>query len=300
VLSPGIQLSVQDFGWRGFRDVGLAGAGALDRASLRIANALVGNATDAAALELTWGPVRLRTHVDVVVALVGMSSTLCWNAQSALSGQACALAAGDELLVRAASSGARAVLAVAGGIEVPSVSGARATHLQAGFGGFAGRALKAGDRLPLGARQGNPALGRAKLNWLYPERPLRLMRVRDERLLSQSFRVDAASDRMGLRLLPNTPMSTASTLEHSVAIWPGMVQLPPSGKPILLLRDCQTTGGYPVCAQLIEADLDRAAQLRPHQQLEFEQVSLEQAIAIDSRREAAIQRLLASIADHAC
>jgi antagonist of KipI len=195
----------------------------------------------------------------------------------------------------APQTGARAWLAISGGIDVPPVLGSRSTDLRGNFGGFEGRALRDGDALPLGSGKKLPPKKRTVSQWSAPtgwasiarvHPVLRIVRGTDwsrfssrahTTLASRSFAVTVASDRMGARLdgPPLDRMHTSDLLSEAVA--PGTLQVPPNGEPILLLGDCQTIGGYPKIAHVITVDLPLAAQLWPGNEVRFQEVSLEEA-----------------------
>jgi antagonist of KipI len=201
--------------------------------------------------------------------------------------------------------GCRAYLAVAGGIDVPEVMHSRSTYLRAGIGGFEGRALRPGDVLPLG-RIGRAvqrimatteenlgplpfALTSRRLRHadrLYRSGPIRFVRGpdwgmldADERaaFLGATFRVSSESDRMGYRLLGPVLRTPAGAEMISTAVLTGTVQLPPGGEPIVLTADRQTTGGYPILAQVIRADLGTVAQLKPGDEIRFEETTIDEA-----------------------
>lgn len=317
VVQPGLFTTIQDLGRPGLRAAGVPLSGAADPVSLRLANLLVGNPEAAAAIECTLLGPTLRFEREAVVGLVG-------GAFPGLpGGVATRVAAGAELALGHATAGCRGYLAVAGGIDVEPVLGSRSTLVVAGFGGLAGRPLRAGDRLavasefarrgrrlpPRGARAA--ALRRRLAGPLLPEvaslesadqgqRPCDQPRVLrfipgeqadafGGRAWSRSFRTSSRSDRMGVRLEGEPlPGATAGGGLASVAVFPGTVQIPPDGLPIVLLADAQTIGGYPLLGQVIAADLPRAAQLRPGDEVRFEPVSLAAAHAALREQEARI------------
>jgi biotin-dependent carboxylase-like uncharacterized protein len=213
------------------------------------------------------------------------------------------VAAGTEIALGHATLGCRGVLAVAGGIDVLPVLGSRSTLVTAGFGGHAGRPLKAGDRLAIGEAHGRSRLIKALPSLLATlKRPCVLRVIPGEQagvagdaVWSRSFRTSSRSDRMGLRL-DGEPLPCAGhdASMKSVAVFPGTVQLPPDGRPIVLLADAQTIGGYPVVGQVIEADLPLAAQLRPGEEVRLQQVTIEEAWNAVREREAAFASLAAT------
>lgn len=298
VVQPGLFTTVQDLGRRGHRAAGVPLSGAADSVSLRLANLLVGNAEDAAAIECTLLGPTLRFDRDATVALVGAAFPglpANWPVQ---------VPSGKEVVLGHATLGCRGVLAVAGGIDVPPVLGSRSTLVTAGFGGYAGRPLRAGDRLAVGEAQGRSGLIKALPPRLAAlKRPCSLRVIPGEQaalagdaVWSQSFRASSRSDRMGLRL-DGEPISCVGhdACMKSVAVFPGTVQLPPDGQPIVLLADAQTIGGYPVIGQVIEADLPLAAQLRPGEEVRLQEVTIEEARHAMRECDAALAMLGAAI-----
>ncbi|KAF1709967.1 urea amidolyase [Pseudoxanthomonas kalamensis DSM 18571] len=284
VLSPGLQTTVQDCGRHGWRHLGVCRAGAMDPRALALANRLVGNDADAAGLEITLRGPRLRLARACRIALVGATVQARWNDEPLPMGRPLLLPPG-ELRLGSVRDGARCWLAVAGGIDLPLQLGSRSTDLRGGFGGLQGRALLAGDRLPLAAVK-LPTTRQPQFPdwWIDPDDPwtrqaglLRYLPV-DPALptLTDSWRVHANSNRQGLRLQGTALASMANSgVSEPVAV--GTLQLPPDGQPILLLADAQTVGGYPRLGHVIACDLARAAQLRPGDAVRFEAVTPEQA-----------------------
>ncbi len=292
VLQPGLFTTVQDLGRPGYRAAGVPLSGAADAISLRLGNLLVGNPEDAAGLECTLLGPTLRFEREAIVALTGGSFP------GLPSGVATRVRAGSVITLGHATTGCRGYLAVAGGIDVPQVLGSRSTLVAAGLGGLAGKPLAAGARLAVGKPMGRPASRplpagacRSKhpsvLGILPGEHTEAISRDSKHSLWSQAFRVTSRSDRMGMRL-EGEPLAAAEVGRGmpSAAVFPGTVQMPPDGQPIVLLADAQTIGGYPVLGHVIAADLPEAAQLRPGEEVGWRQVSLEEAHAARHAQEA--------------
>lgn len=304
VLRPGLQTTVQDLGRQSLA-LGVPGGGAADPVSLRLANALVGNPPGAAGLEVTLAGPRLQFGAEALVALCGAPFTATLNGQPLPLERAVAVPAGATLDVGAAARGLRAVLALRGGVDVPEVFGSRATDLKGGFGGREGRALRRGDRLgwfprpevtPRGAFL-SPTLGT-------PTGPAVTLRVLPTleatpallaALTGHMFTVSPQADRMGVRLAEGVPAPHDPT-RVSLPNVPGAVQLPPDGRPILLLPDAGTHGGYPT--PLVVAAVDRPAlgQLRPGDRARFRPVTLEEAHAALRARERALRGVEGALA----
>lgn len=304
VLTPGLQSTVQDLGRIGVRHLGVAAGGVLDPGAVQAGNALLGNAPDAAVLEFALLGPTLRAEVELLCVLLG-TETATLDGVPLPAGRVIRWPSGATLRLGSLMRGARGWLCLAGGISVPEVLGSRSTDLAAGFGGLAGRALRAGDRVPVGepaaaARGLLRALASGgAVSWgLAPAReplgPIRVLlaeEVSAAALVDTRWTVAADSNRMGLRLQgPALPVESGGT-RLSAGVAPGVIQLPPSGQPIVLLADAQTVGGYPWLGAVIRADLPRLAQARPGSTLRFVAVSLAAAEAAAVRQQAELARL---------
>ena len=309
VTRAGFLASVQDLGRTGFRQFGVSTSGALDSFALRVANLLVGNDESAAGLEITLGGLQLRFEDERIVAWCGGELDVQIGSRTLPAGHVAHLQGGDELKFGRAQFGCRCWLAISGGIDVPIVLGSRSTDLRANFGGLEGRTLPDGDRLPLGEpRRSQTAATAGISSWTAPHdwaspashHPiLRVIRGIDwerfnastlQRFTSEPFAVSPDSDRMGVRLDGPEMKRDKETDLISEAVAPGTVQVPPGGKPILLLGDCQTIGGYPKIAHVITVDLGIAAQLRAGDSVRFFEVSLEDAHRLLMERERDFER----------
>ncbi len=296
VIAPGLLTTVQDAGRPGHRDEGVPLAGACDPVSLAVANRLVGNDPDAAVLECTLLGPELLVLRDVAVALAGadLGATAQPSGRRLAPGQAHRLVAGERLSMPGSGDarGCRAYLAVVGGFDVPVVLGSRSTSLVGGFGGLDGRALQTGDRLAAAGAgagaSGEVGTGRSRLLLPHPDAPVRVLPAPAlaisgdtsaalEALCATTWGVSPASDRRGLRLVgpPINPAPASDGGSHGVI--PGTIQLTPDGTPMVLLPDAGTTGGYPVIAVIIRADLDIAGQARPGGTLRFQTTDLASA-----------------------
>lgn len=297
VVASGALTTVQDLGRPGLGPMGVSASGAFDPISLRAANRLADNAPEAAALEIALGGAALAAEDDVVVAIAGAElgariegtglrrPLRSWTATVLRKGEVVRFGFGGE--------GARAYLAVAGGLDVPPVLGSRSTHLAAGLGGLEGRALRPGDLLRVGRPWGpRPPVMPRSLEALAPivfRKTLRVVRgLQDAWFAWASFaaflharwEVTDALDRMGIRLRgPRLKLETPRELLTEGAPL-GAIQIPEDGQPILLGVEHQTTGGYPKIANVIAADLPALGQLTPRDPVRFEEVSLAAARAI--------------------
>ena len=295
IASAGFLTSVQDLGRTGFRQFGVSTSGALDSFALRVANLLVGNNGGAAGLEITLGGLQLRFEDERIVAWCGGEFEVQIGSRVLPAGHVAHLQRGDELKFGRAQIGCRCWLAISGGIDVPIVLGSRSTDLRANFGGFEGRPLRDGDVLPLRTSRGSPLQATGISSWTAPHdwvspanrhRSLRFVRGVDwsrfddstiQRFTIHEFGVSPDSDRMGVRLNGPELKREDETDLISEAVASGTIQVPPSGKPILLLGDCQTIGGYPKIAHVITVDFGIAAQLRAGDVVRFLEVSLQDA-----------------------
>lgn len=286
VIAPGLLTTVQDEGRWGWQASGVPVGGALDRAALAEANDAVGNDTAAAVLEATLPGLELRADRTCIMAVAGGDLGATIDGRALPMAAAVEVHAGSTVRLTARRSGARAYLAFAGGIDVAAVLGSRSTELGSGFGGFDGRALRAGDRLSTGGRTGSapvPRHGHRGVSARGPE-PGGGVRLRvlpgphDDRLgggaigalVSTRFTVTPQSNRMGYRLHGSVPLRDLDRGEMiSDVTVTGGIQVPPDGQPILLMADRQVTGGYPMLATVITADLPLAAQLAPGDWVEF-------------------------------
>jgi antagonist of KipI len=302
VLRPGLLTTVQDLGRWGHQASGVPVAGPMDTFSHRLANLLVGNSPDAAALEVTLIGPELEFNVPTMVAVCGAEFDVSCNGQPVALAVSVEIARGARLQFGRRRAGARAYLAIAGGVQTAPVLGSRATHLVSRMGGLEGRALMAGDRLPIELVRRTdvvrrapglnlPASGRARLRVLPGPQLEWFASEAMTTLTTVSFRVSPRSNRMGYRL-EGPPLRRdrgGEPISEPLAF--GAIQVPAAGEPILLMADRQTAGGYPKIASVIAADLPLAAQLAPGDFIEFVQCSRHEAAAALIGRERPLLRL---------
>jgi antagonist of KipI len=309
VERAGFFTSVQDLGRIGFRQFGVSLGGALDPFALRVANVLVGNDQSAAGLEITFGGLQLRFADERIIAWCGGDFDVQVGSTSLPAGHAAFVHANEELRIARAHAGCRCWLAVSGGIDVSMALGSRSTDIRANFGGFEGRVLRDADQLALGQYRRSQIAATERISQWSAQKlwsqtasfapMLRFVRGADwsrfsastlQCFTSESFAVSPDSDRMGVRL-DGSKLKRENNVELiSEAVAPGTIQVPPSGKPILLLGDCQTIGGYPKIAHVISADLGIAAQLRAGDHVRFSEVSLAEAHWLLLEREREFER----------
>lgn len=312
VIKPGLLSTVQDGGRIGHARLGVAPSGAMDVPALRLANALVGNAADAAALELTLlGPVLHFPH-EALIAITGAEIDVRADAAALPMWRPVYLPAGTLLKVGSMRQGARSYIAFAGGLQAAHCLGSASVDTNAGIG----RALRAGDQLETAApalphpvvddaRARWPSWSLAPMHWFdLRSRPLRAVTGRhfdalDEAsqaaLFADEFRVAADSNRVGFRL-QGSALQPARPLELiSEAVDFGTLQLPPNGAPIVLMAEHPTTGGYPRIAQVAGVDLPFLAQHRPGDRLRFERIDAGHAEGLLIEQQRALDELIAEI-----
>jgi antagonist of KipI len=316
VIEPGFLTTVQDAGRTEWTHVGVPIGGACDRWSLAVANLLAGNPPGAAALEMTLvgGAFRATTSLRIGLAGADLGGHVRETGRSLLPGRSHLVAAGSTVVfpgVADADAGSRAYLALPGGIDVPEMLGSRSTALAAGFGGLEGRALRSGDVIvaagdarrvfgshsptqsPGGGQAWRESIWPADDSERDPDAPIRIIGgpwIGIDDLVGRSWRVAAGSDRVGLRLEGRPIRVDERSDLPSFGVIPGAIQVPPDGAPIVLLADAQTTGGYPVVAVAIAADMPRLAQLRPGAEVRFAEVTIATAVDALRRQGAALER----------
>jgi antagonist of KipI len=295
VISPGLLTTIQDGGRWGWQSQGVAVAGPMDPYSHRLGNVLAGNDSGAAALEVTLVGPAIEFEDERVAAVTGADFDLAVNGRSTAMNAALVVPAGAVLRFGGRRRGARAYLAIEGGIAVPPVLKSRSTHLPSAMGGLEGRPLRAGDRLPLGKRGRTPFSGegaakkgygpfsvpegRATVRILPGPQLDRFASDALEVLQSGPYLLDANSNRMGFRLKGRPLRHSGGAEMLSDATPVGAIQVPAGGQPILLMADRQTIGGYPNIATVISADLGLAGQLAPGDSISFVVCTLRDAMA---------------------
>jgi 5-oxoprolinase (ATP-hydrolysing) subunit C len=306
VQSCGPGTSLQDHGRFGWQKVGLGPAGAMDRLAQAQANALVSNAPGAAVIELALAGIKLQVEDGACrVALMGAAMPIKIDGMTCQPSAAMTAHAGQVIEVGSARTGRFGYLAVAGGFDLPLQLGSLALHMRAAVGGIDGRALRAGDRLPLHLKApSGPDLMASRA--IHPGTgPIRVIlgpqddhftKAGVQTFLSAPYTITANADRMGMRL-------TGAPIEHgpkgynivSDGIATGAIQVPGSGEPLILLADRQTTGGYPKIAAVVTADLPRLGQAGPGDLLHFIQVTRGEALTALRAQVADIVRFTAGL-----
>lgn len=277
VLETGPLATVQDLGRPGLAGIGVGHSGAADPDALRLANRLLGNAVSAAAVEVTYGGLRIRAEADLLVTVTGAPCPVLVAGREEAPYSLVRVPRGASLALGVPVVGLRSYLAVRGGVDVPEVLHSRSRDTLAGLGP---EPLAEGSRVPVGpappqqptldlAPVAPPTAGELRLRVVPGPRADWFTRPALARLLADPFEVTADSDRVGMRL-SGSPLDRARDDElPSEGMVCGALQVPPSGHPTLFLADHPVTGGYPVIAVVVAADVGRAAQARPGQRLRF-------------------------------
>jgi antagonist of KipI len=295
ILRGGMLTTVQDLGRWGHQGSGVPVAGPMDGYSHRVANRLVGNPEGAAALEVTLVGPECQAAGDLVCAVAGAEFELTAGTRTVSCGRAFELKSGWILRFGRRLAGARATLAVRGGVELPLMFGSRATSLISGIGPLGGRAVAPGDLLPIGY---SPAerlpdsvralplpIGGARVRAIPGPQDAMFTAAAVERFFSSRFIVSSRSNRMGYRLEGPALAHRGGADILSEATPIGSVQVPGSGEAILLMADRQTTGGYPKIATVITADLPLAGQLAPGDWIRFARCTPAEAVDALQRQE---------------
>lgn len=314
VIKPGLSTTVQDLGRPGYYHIGIPISGGMDRLALRAANLLVGNAEDAAVLEATFLGPELEFTSDATVAVTGAELPPKVDGEPRATWTSFNVKKGQTLAFDFLKAGARAYVAVSGGIDVPVVLGSRSTYTLGALGGHHGRKLAAGDELALGVGAGAPE-GRTVAQRLRraPGAPaeLRMMpglywhRITEaagKHFFEDHWKVAPEADRIGYRFrggrplefVPREPPFGAGSDPSNIvdAGYPyGSVQVPGGTEPIVLHRDAVSGGGYFMLGTVISADLDLVGQLQPHAGARFAPVTMEQALAARHDRQKLLQEI---------
>lgn len=311
ILSAGPLCSVQDMGRRGYRKIGVSVSGAMDTLAMQTANVMVGNARTAAGIEVTMFPLRARFHTHTRIAITGGGSQASVGERSVPRWWCVDVDAGEVLTLKPSGIGARTCIAIAGGIEVPEALGSRSTDIKVGFGGYEGRCLAKGDTLTIGA-SAHERPGRARGFGVRPPdfdlawhddtatsphghdgaarvvTHVRVVRGPDYDAFREAslagfwaspWKVTPDSNRIGYRLQgPQINLrEPVELLSHGIV--PGVIQVPPSGQPIVMMSDAQTSGGYPIVGTVIEADMWRLAQAPIGSAVRFHDIDVAQAVS---------------------
>ena len=318
VIKPGLSTTVQDLGRPGYYHIGIPTSGGMDTLSLAAANLLVGNKAGDAVLEAVFMGPELEFTSDAMVAVTGAEMPPKVDGVEQAGWTAFPVKKGQVLSFGFLKSGARAYIAVSGGIDVPVVLGSRSTYTLGALGGFKGRKLEAGDVLPVGQGKGvegktlPEALRRkpgmpAELRMLPGLYWHRITEAAGERFFEDTWKVAPEADRIGYRFKAGRPLEfvdreqpfgAGSDPSNIVdACYPyGSVQVPGGTEPIVLHRDAVSGGGYFMVGTVVSADMDLIGQLQPHTPTRFVKVTMDQALAARADRKAVLDAIAAALA----
>jgi len=305
VISPGLQTTIQGLPRYGFAHLALSAGGPMDQEGARLANTLLGNPNDAAGLEITGAGAKLLFHEDTWVAWVGARCISQMNGDAIPGNRPVLVPKGAILSFGSMIQGYRIFLALSGGIDSEFILDGRGSHLSAGIGG---KVLQKGDILYLQRPQeacqkpfikklsdakisypkwsiASPALPGKKLELIkaLPSIHLNMLSSTEQDALWKTvWTISSQSNRMGMRLESDFKISSSITGIASQGIWFGTVQLPPSGQPILMMAEHQTTGGYPRLMEIVSSERSKLAQLRPGDKIQFWPITLDEADQINA------------------
>src|SRR5690625_20407 len=300
VINPGMFTTIQDFGRKGYQKYGIAVSGSVDHYAHRIANILVSNPQSAAVLEVTLVGLKLKALRSTVISITGGDLRPVINHQSVPLWKSLQVNKGDVIHFKGCKTGCRAYLAIAGGIDVPLFLGSKSTDTVGKFGGMKGRSLQKGDIIKTGFLNGNinKLTGRSLPPFLIPKYSNHInVRVilgpQDnaftknaiDTFLSSTYTVSKDLDRMACRLQgPELKHQTSADID-SEGLFLGAIQVPPNGKPIVLLTGRRSIGGYPKIGGVISVDLPKLAQLKQGDTINFTQVSVSEAHSLLKEQE---------------
>ncbi len=318
VIKPGLLTTIQDLGRPGYFHLGIPEGGAMDRAAMRIANMLVGNPEDAAGLEAVFMGPELKFNDDALVAIGGAEMPVFVDGEERKCWSSFPVKAGQTLKFGYLKTGARIYIAIAGGIDTPPALGSRSTYPIGALGGFEGRALAAGDTVPVGKPSAS-AKERTLDHSLLAELPKpvelrvlpglywhRLTEASQKRFFEDEWKVAPEADRMGYRFRGGNPMefvereqpfgagSDPSNIVDGCYSY-GSIQIPGGTEPIVLHRDAVSGGGYFTIGAIISADMDLIGQLQPNTPVKFRQVDMAQSLEARHARTARLEKIRSAL-----
>jgi len=321
VLKPGLATTVQDLGRPGYYHIGIPLSGGMDRHALAAANLLVGNAEGAAVLEAVFMGPEIEFTEDTMVAVTGAELPPKLDGEPRETWTSIKVKRGQKLSFDFLKRGARAYIAVAGGIDVPLVLGSRSTYALGALGGFRGRKLEAGDELPVGNAaapvkdgraiatelRGQPAAMPTELRVMPGLYWHRITEAAGSGFFSDTWKVAPEADRIGYRFkggsplefVPREPPFGAGSDPSNItdACYPyGSIQVPGGTEPIVLHRDAVSGGGYFMVGTIIAADMDWIGQLQPNTPVRFVKVGMDEALAARKSRADLLGRLRSALA----
>ena len=295
IVSPGLQTTIQDLGRLGFMHYGISHSGAMDDLSCKIANRLVGMADNNPVLECTQVGPSIKFNSAMSIAICGAEMEFTVNGRPVNNQEAVSVMAGDLLEFKTIHSGFRCYIAFNQRMSIEAALDSVSTHVTAGIGGLQGRSLKAGDRIEFidvdeqAISDSKPPIyysGNYQIR--FTESPESGLFNEEQRRQFQSsdFSVTKDLSRMGIRLNSEQALKISNYPQmQSRGLLPGAIQIPPDGSPIIAGKDAQTTGGYARIGQIIAADMPLVGQLKPNDEVQFQRISIEQALAIKKQQD---------------
>lgn len=283
VLRAGLQSTVQDQGRFGYAHLGVSASGAADNFSLTIGNILLGNPKHYAGIEMTIIGDKYRFKSDTYIALTGSEFEVELDNKSIPFWKRLQIKKGQILDIRSTKNGARCYLCVAGGINIEDVMGAKTTHLTSGIGGLHGRILKKLDELDFGPLDDSiKPIQKVNDSIITDTEIIKVTKgvqwpwfdkKQKNKLFQHQYQVTELSNRMGLRLIGNGIKTNKENEITTSGISLGSIQIPGDGQPIISFVEHQTTGGYPIIANVISADVRKVGQLKAGDCFQFELIS---------------------------
>lgn len=316
IIKPGLLSTVQDLGRRGYLSQAVPVSGAMDVLSARIANMVLGNDDNSAVIEFTYADAEFSAQTDVLISYAGDGAVLLADNQKLPAERPLFIPQGKNIKLHNNPKGSRTYLSIAGGFSVPEVLGSKSTFITAGFGGLEGRALKAGDVLrsaesSIISQKILSQLAGGVINFTDWSAPRSLLLPSDRKtirvvpahefnwfdgkaiieFLSEPFKIGTRSNRMGYQLEGHALNRLRKDELLSTAVMPGTLQVTGNGSLILLMADCQTTGGYPRIAQVAAVDLPLCAQLKTGDAIYFKEITRDEAEMLYLEREQHLRQL---------
>lgn len=291
-LKPGLLTTIQDLGRPSYQSFGVSVSGAMDPLSLKLANIIVGNPPDYAALEITLLGPEILFKGEGIIAVTGADLSPALNGKAIPMWRAIHIEDGAILKFGKGKNGCRSYLAILGGIDVPAVMGSKATFIRGRYGGIEGRALQSNDYIPIGPFHPKwmnevknrripgcyiPNFSNEVVRFVWGPHDREFEEESKEIFVKGFYQVTNQSDRMGYRLNgdPLVHKKSADILSEFAA--PGTIQVPANGKPIILMADCQMSGGYTKIGMVIGTDIPLLAQKKPGDAIKFQPISILQA-----------------------
>ena len=304
IHTPGLLTTIQDQGRHGYQRFGMPVAGAMDLFSMALCNILVGNPHDAACMEATLIGPEIIFSSSGAIAICGADMGPCINGKPISLWTTMEVKKDDRLSFTGLKTGCRTYIAFAGGIDVPMVMNSRSTYLRAKISGFKGRALKLGDKIPLGPLHQKVSIKQVP-SVLVPQyrafQTIQILPGPEEKrfnlesirtFLSSEYMISEQSDRMGYRLTgPKIKLPEAGADIISAGVSPGTIQVPGNGQPIVLMADRQTTGGYTRIANVVSVHLSLLAQMKPGDRIRFKAITLDKAQELVSIRKQVLAKM---------